>query len=263
MRLAVLSDIHGNLVALEAVLADLQAAGGADLTWCLGDLAAFGGRPAECVRRIKALAEADEGKTFKVIGGNTDRYLVNGTRFPAPSAKDEDSFKRLASEWQTRDTVLNWNVGQLSFDDYEFLKKIRYQEVDTGIDGFGHVIGFHAVPGDDEKFLTAETPAAEVRDLLLDREGRLALCGHTHIQMDRADDLGGWRVINVGSVGLSVGRPGRAEYAILTFSGDHVDVDLRSLSYDLDAAVRDFEASGHPAVAWAAGRLRPSAAGGA
>ena len=58
MRLAIFSDIHGNLTALEAVLADMEQVGGIDLTWCLGDIAAFGPRPAECLRRVKALAEA-------------------------------------------------------------------------------------------------------------------------------------------------------------------------------------------------------------
>ena len=58
MRLAVLSDIHGNLTAFEAALADLEAQGGADITWFLGDLAAFGPRPAECVQRVKAMVDA-------------------------------------------------------------------------------------------------------------------------------------------------------------------------------------------------------------
>lgn len=253
MRLAVISDIHGNLTALEAVLADLAAAGGADLTWCLGDLAAFGPRPSECVQRIRALAEADEGKTFKVIGGNTDRYLVNGTRFPVPSAKDEDSFKRLANEWQTRDTVLNWNVSRLTWEDYEFLKKIRYQELAHEIEGYGWVLGFHAVPGDDEKFLTTDTPTDEVYDLMLDREGRLGLCGHTHIQMNR--DLGRWHIVNVGSVGLASDHFGKACYGLLTFEGDSVKVDLRQIDYDVDAAVQELYTTGHPAPDWAANRM--------
>src|SRR5215510_1606230 len=69
MRLAVISDIHGNLAALEAVLYDLESLGGADLTWCLGDLAAFGPRPAECIRRIKALAEVMKANTSRSSAG--------------------------------------------------------------------------------------------------------------------------------------------------------------------------------------------------
>lgn len=55
MRLAALADIHGNLVALEAALADLEALGGADRTWVLGDLANYGPRPVECIQRIQGL----------------------------------------------------------------------------------------------------------------------------------------------------------------------------------------------------------------
>ncbi len=252
MRLAVFSDIHGNLAALEAVLNDLDNLGGADLTWCLGDLAAFGPRPAECIRRIKALAEVDEGKKFKVIGGNTDRNMVNGDRLRTPSAKDEETFKKLASDWQARDSILNWSVAQLSFEDYEFLKKIRGHELSHKVDNYGYVIGYHAIPGDDEVFFTPETPDEEARDYLLDREGHLAIGGHIHRQFDR--DLGNWRVINVGSVGMALDVKGQAGWAMLTFEDGKVSVDLRRVPFDLDAYVADFNAVGYPATEWAVKR---------
>jgi predicted phosphodiesterase len=255
MRLAVISDIHGNLLALETVLNDLEGMGGADLTWCLGDLAAFGPRPAECIRRIKALAEADEGQKFKVIGGNTDRYMVNGERMKTPSAKDEESFTRLAAEWQERDTILNWGVERLSFEDYEFLKKIRGHELSHKVDGYGHVIGYHAVPGDDEAALTSETPDNEALDFLLDREGRLAIGGHIHQQFDR--DLGVWRVINVGSVGMPFDVKGQAGWALLTFENGQVNVDLRRVPFDVEAVLDDTRVVGHPNPDWLAARLRP------
>lgn len=254
MRLAVLSDIHGNLLALEAVLADLEALGGADLTWCLGDLAAFGPRPAECIRRIKALAEADEGKKFKVIGGNTDRYMVNGERPRVPSAKDEEGFKNLVRYWKLLNAGLLWCVEQLSFEDYEFLKKIRYQELSHHAEGYGYVIGYHAVPGDDEALLTPETPPNEARDLLLDREGSLAIGGHIHRQFDI--DLGNWRVINAGSIGAPFDVRGQAGWALLTFEGGQVTVDLRRVPFDVEAVIRDFEAQGYPVTEWSAGQLR-------
>src|SRR5687768_3792500 len=80
MRLAVLSDIHGNLTALESVLEDLHAAGGADQVWVLGDLAAFGSRPVECIQRVQGLSETFGKDNVRVIRGNTDRYLVTGER---------------------------------------------------------------------------------------------------------------------------------------------------------------------------------------
>lgn len=254
MRLAVLSDIHGNLAALEMVLADLERAGGADFTWCLGDLAAFGPRPAECIRRVKVLAEENEGKTFKVIGGNTDRYMVTGERLVTPAAKDEESFKKLAGGWQARDSGLNWCVEQIGFEDYEFLKKLIGQELGHQVEGYGYVIGYHAVPGNDESFLLPDTPDEEARDFLLDREGRLAIGGHTHRQMNRS--LGNWRVVNAGSVGMSFDNPGHAQWGLFTFEGGQVTVDLRNVPYNVEAVIADLHAVGYPAPEWTASRLR-------
>lgn len=259
MRLAVLSDIHGNLIALETVLADLEASGGADLIWCLGDISAGASRPAECVRKIRAMSEVEvtegegdeaktkitESKTFKVIGGNTDRYLVTGERMPAPSAKDEAGFAKLANAWQTRDRVFNWSLGQLSWEDYQYLKKLRQREVAHEVEGYGWVIGFHAVPGNDETIMTADTPDEEAADYLLDREGRLAIYGHIHSHVNRF--ARGWHIVNVGSVGMSFEFPGVAQYGIFTFENGEVSVDLRNIPYDLDALRVDFEESGHPA----------------
>jgi predicted phosphodiesterase len=255
MRLAVLSDIHGNLVALETVLADLAAQGGADITWCLGDLAVFGSRPVECIRRIKTLTEENEGKTFKTIGGNTDRYLVNGTRYPMPSLKIAEELEGFVHFLEARDTIMNWNLAQLTWEDYEFLKKIRHQELSLSVEGFGDVIGYHAVPGNDEPMLKPDTPDEEAADYLLDREGRLGIGGHTHIQMNR--HIGRWQMVNVGSVGLSVDNPGYAQYGIFTFGADTVTVDLRNIPYDVDAAVDDLYAIGHPVPQWIESRIRP------
>src|SRR5690606_35408034 len=118
--LAVLSDIHGNLTAFEIDWADVQAQSEFDEIWVLGDLAAFGPRPAECIRQVRQLQEEIGKEKFKVIGGNTDRYLVNGTRPRTPSAKDEEAFHKLVSAWQGRDMALNWAVEQISYEDYEF-----------------------------------------------------------------------------------------------------------------------------------------------
>jgi predicted phosphodiesterase len=255
MRLAVLSDIHGNLIALEAVLADIEAVGGVDITWCLGDIAAFGPRPSECIQRLKGLAEADEGKKFKVIGGNTDRYLVTGERPVQQPAKDADAFKKMVAEWQTFDSAVHWGLGKLAFEDYEFLAKILGHELSKEAEGYGYVIGYHAVPGDDESRLTPETPAEEAHDFLLDREGRLGIGGHIHKQFDRG--LGAWRVVNVGSVGMSFDSPGFAQWGLFTFEGGGVTIDLRRVPYDVNALVADFYALGYPGTGWTARYQQP------
>ncbi len=254
MRLAIFSDIHGNLTALEAVLQDMEQVGGIDLTWCLGDLAAFGPRPVECIRRVKALAEADEGKKFKVIGGNTDRYLITGERPKFPMAADDAAFQKSKAEWRNLNNGILWAVDQLSFEDYEFLKKINEHELSKKIDGYGYAIGYHAIPGNDETNLTPETPENEARDFLLDREGRLAFGGHIHRQMDR--DLGRWRVVNVGSVGMPFDVKGQASWGLFTFENGEATLELRRVPFDVDAVIADLGAVGFPNVEWSAGRLR-------
>ncbi len=260
LRLAVLSDVHGNLVALETVLADLEAQGGADLTWYLGDFVA-GPRPVECIQRIKTLSEANEGKTFKVIGGNIDRDVVTGSRFSMPAAKDADEMRGRSEAWQSRDTMLNWSLSQLGWEEYEFLSKVVGRELWKEIDGYGTVIGYHAVPGDDLAMLKPDTPDEEAVDYVLDREGRLGIGGHTHLQMDRT--IGRWRLINVGSIGMSFDKPGFAQYGIFTFQNGEVEVDLRSIPYDVDALIADLYAVNHPVPQWIESRVRaqaPSAA---
>ncbi|MBZ0303338.1 MAG: metallophosphoesterase [Anaerolineae bacterium] len=257
MRLAVLSDIHGNLTAFETAWADVQSQGEFDQIWILGDLAAFGPRPAACIQRVRELQEQIGKEKFKVIGGNTDRYLVNGTRPRTPSAQDEETFKNLAARWQGRDTALNWTVEQISYADYEFLKQIRGAEVQLHAEGYGPVIGYHGIPGNDESnALKPDTTDEEARDALLDREGRMGIGGHTHLHMDR--DLGSWRAINVGSVGWSFGAPRMAEWGLFTFEKGEAAVDLRPLPYDVQAVLADFESVQHPApdVFIRAGKLR-------
>lgn len=256
MRLAVFSDIHGNLTALEAVLADLDAAGGADRVWVLGDLAAFGPRPSACIARLRTLRENQGQDNVQIIGGNTDRYLVTGERLRAQPAADEVAFSKLAQAWQERDTILNWCVGQLTWADYEELKGLLGRELDLHVPGYGHVIGYHGTPGNDEGFLTPETDVEEAEDMLLDREGRLGVGGHIHRQMDR--ELGRWRVINVGSVGMSFDAPSFAQWGLFTFADGALTVDLRRVAYDVSQLEADLHAAGHPLPVWFMQIVRPT-----
>ncbi len=248
MRLAVLGDIHGNLNALEAAWADVQTRGEFDEIWVPGDLAAFGPRPVECVRRVLELRSALGDEKLRVIGGNTDRYLVHGTR-PSwtPAADDEAALRGLAPAWGARDRALNWAVEQLGWEEYDFLRSILGRELRLQTPGYGPVIGYHAIPGDDESMaLRPDSPDEEAQDALLDREGRLGIGGHTHLQMDR--DLGHWRAVNVGSVGWSFGAPGMAEWGLFTFDDDVATVELRRVPWDVSAVLADFVTIGHPAA---------------
>ena len=247
MRLAILSDIHGNLHALEAVLADLEAQGGADRTWILGDLVAFGPDPGGCLDRIRALPQ----ETTQVIQGNTDRYVTRGARpsWRQPTAEEWPAF---VDEMVERDRNFEWTSSQLNGEQAEYLLKLG-TDLSLEAPGYGWAIGFHAAPGDDEAVLLDYTPDDEILDWLLDRQGRLAFGGHTHRAMDR--DLGAWRFINVGSIGLPFDEPG-ASYVIVTFADGQAQVDFRRVPFDVDAVVQGLEDKQHPAKGWVIRHLR-------
>lgn len=249
MRLAVISDIHGNLPAFKATLQDLEQIGEVDLIWCLGDLALGGTRPAECMTLLRELHDKHGKDKFKVIGGNTDRYLVTGKRPEIKAAKDQETLQKYKTNFKQRDDVIQWTLEQLSWEDYEFLSKTIGREVRKNIENYGSVIAYHAIPGNDDVVsLTPDTPDEEAEDALLDRAGRLAIGGHTHLVMDRI--LGRWRAINPGSIGLSFTDINYAEWALITFDNDQATVDFRKVSYDVQAMTGEIEAVGYPHPEW-------------
>jgi predicted phosphodiesterase len=245
MRLAVLADIHGNQLALEAVLNDLKQAGGADKVWVLGDLCLIGPRPAECLQLIRAIP------SVQVISGNTDRWLLTG-QFPLPRPKDEAGWQQWPTQLRQAAQNVDWTLSKLSFADFEYLSKL-HQGVDLDAPGYGWAIGFHGGPGDDERRLVAETPDEELLDQFLDQEGRLGFGGHTHLPLDR--DLGRWRYVNVGSIGMPQDEA-RACYVIATFEGDKATIEFRRLAYDVDAVLKDLQQVGHSELDWLQTRFR-------
>ena len=209
---AVLSDVHGNATALEAVLEELErerphaVVFGGDLTW--------GAEP----RRTYELAAAVPGARF--VRGNADRAVVERS--------------------SERDTE-RWMQEQHTGDLRAFVEAFEEQVV-VDVDGLGPVRFCHGSPRSDEECVTPETPPERVREFMTGLDERVLVTAHVHIQFDR--EVAGIRSVNPGSVGLAYqGRPG-AYWALLG-----PDVDLRRTEYDVERAVRAYEESGHPAAA--------------
>lgn len=256
MRLAVFADIHGNLPALQAVLRDMRSCGPFDKIWCLGDLAALGGQPQECIEALMELRDQAGEDKFKIIGGNTDRYLATGARPPIAGPNDEAGFDAYRAQVRSSNAIYAWNLARLSWAGFTLLGDVLGRETKLRLADYGSVIGFHAIPGDDESVaLRPDSPEEEAADALLDRQGRLALCGHTHLALDRR--LGNWRVINPGSVGLSFGNPGLAEWAALQWRAGVLTLDLRRVPYDVAATLSAWDKLGYPEIDWIAARLTP------
>ncbi|MEM6280992.1 MAG: metallophosphoesterase family protein [Chloroflexota bacterium] len=243
MKLAVISDIHGNLHALDAVLNDLETVE-ADKTWVLGDLAAHGPRPAECVTKIRELAAADR-ENFKVIGGNTDRWIVTNERSSfRGSAKDKETYHTYVNQFKFEGALYPWATEKLGWENYEYLSKLIGRELRTTAEDYGIVMGYHAIPGNDEYNITDDTPDEEALDSVLDRPLRMGIYGHIHRQVNR--DLRRAHLVNPGSVGMSFETPGKAQYAVITFEGNTAHIDMRAVDYDIDAVAADLEQVGHP-----------------
>ena len=209
MRVAALPDVHGNLPALEAVLADVEGAEVDQLVFG-GDVAA-GLLPVETIERLLEL----EGARF--VMGNADRILVEIFDGPDPPGGG---------------LIDEWCAGQLERRHRDFLASFEPTVV------IGDVCFCHATPHADDPIFTRITPPEQVRELLGEIEQRVVVCGHTHMQFDR--DVDGIRVVNAGSVGMPYGTT-EACWALL----DGSDVQLRRTPYDVEAAAERLRASGH------------------
>ncbi|WP_433204628.1 metallophosphoesterase family protein [Dactylosporangium sp. CS-047395] len=223
MRVAVLADIHANLPALEAVLADVDARG-ADRIVLLGDIAG-GPLPAETLDRLAGL-----GDRAVWVHGNGERELVDafdGRPGEGPGAADAAECAGLIDQ-RHRDLMAGLPMT-----------------VTLDVDGLGPVLFCHATPRRDDEFVLVDSPVARWRAVLGGVGERLVVCGHTHMPFDRL--AGGRRVVNPGSVGMAYG-PAGAYWALL---GDGT-VQLRRTAYDATAAAARIAASAHPrAAAWA------------
>ncbi|HLZ65964.1 MAG TPA: metallophosphoesterase family protein [Aliidongia sp.] len=232
MKIAAIADIHGNLPALDAVLADITARG-VDLTVNLGDIASGPLFPRETVQRLMPLG-------LPTVRGNHERQVLT---FDPDRMGASDRFA----------------AARLTADEKEWLASLP-ETRRIGAD----ILLVHGTPASDLAYFLETVDGAGVRPATADeieaRAGtapaRLILCGHTHVP--RVARTGNGRlVVNPGSVGLQAysdeepvphrienGSP-LARYAILDLAGE-IAVELISVTYDWEAAARTAEANGRP-----------------
>jgi predicted phosphodiesterase len=227
-KVAALYDVHGNLPALEAVLAEVERED-PDLVVFGGDLAA-GWYPVEVLERVRALPRA------RLVSGNCEREMI--LFFDGQS---EGRFEL------TTDAA-----RKLSQADRDFLAAFE-PTVEVEIEGLGPVLFCHATPTSDEEVLTPLTPDADV-EAALEGAPPVVVYGHVHVQGDRR--LPAHRLVNAGAVGLAYGTSA-ACWALLG-----PDIELRQTPYDLDRAVPLLAAAPgwEGARKWAESRRHPPSA---
>ncbi len=224
MRIAILSDIHGNTVALDAVLQDLAQQPAIDRLVIAGDLCLNGPRPREVLDIIQRL-------DCPVIQGNTDVDVLNLT--PRKGSKKQ--------------SVIAWTRDQIGPAGLAYLAGLPMSHLVTNPAGTDLLV-VHANPRNQQEAIFPDSPDNQLEQLLgaLPATIGAVAFGHYHVAYQRR-----WRhllLVDVGSCGLPRDGDLRASYAILTWQTDTWQAEHRRVQYDVKAVVKQLQDSGIPAV---------------
>jgi predicted phosphodiesterase len=230
MKIALLSDIHGNLVALDAVLEDVRQQGAVDQIIVAGDLVWSGPWPAEVVDRVRTLAAA-------AVQGNTDAFFRRRTG-ETPPGKNDDRFT----------AHLAWMVERLGQERVDFLAGLPFSCRVTPEPG-GDLLVVHANPTDLERPIPPHLAEEDLDELLMEQsrsspDWQALAFGHLHVPYARQ-----WRgrlLVDVASAGLPMDDDPRAAYAILTWDGRMWHAEHRRVLYPVPVVAHEMRSCGMP-----------------
>jgi predicted phosphodiesterase len=229
MRIAILSDVHGNPIALDAVLRDLEAQGGADEHWLIGDYSAMGYDPVTPIERLTRLPNV------KFARGNTDRYVVEGPRPPTVEAVGGDQSKLDMAVLLSRSFA--WTQGYLAAAGLIDWMAGLGLELRTILPDGTRLLAVHAAPGtDDGPGFTPAQSDDELRAALKSAEADVVVVGHVHYPHDRVVD--GVTVCVTGGISNPPADDLRAKYVLIEADAAGHRIERRHVDYDL-AAVLD------------------------
>lgn len=238
MRVAVISDIHGNRIALDEVLKDLEAHP-ADRIVCLGDAIQGGPQPAEVVERLRELG-------CPVVMGNADAWLLSGV--------ETGNEARTEERQRTLDAVRQWSLSRLSPKDREYIQAFL-PTVEIPLDEGRKLLCFHGSPRSFDDVMLPDTPQEQIFGFLGAYDAEAMTGGHTHVQYVRRIGPDGRIFFNPGSVGLAYSHHQPegaerfdpwAEYAVLTSEGSRLALEFRRVPYDVAPLTDAYLNSGRP-----------------
>lgn len=236
MRVAVISDMHGNDLAFEAVETDIQNQQ-VDQIVCLGDAVQGGPQPLQVVQRLRRL-------NCPVVMGNADAWLISGLE----TADEGIPPERLRKMGEVR----HWSLSQLSEDDIGFINGFQPTvtiHLEAGLD----LLCFHGSPASFDEVILPAAPDEDFQKILGAHTGRILTGGHTHAQQLRR--IGDLFFFNPGSVGFTYSHTQPqdsfqadpwAEYAILTVGHGQTSLEFRRIPFDVQEMIRIYHGSGRP-----------------
>jgi putative phosphoesterase len=223
--LAIISDIHANIHALEATLADIDARPDIDGIICLGDLVGYGAYPNQ-------VCDAIRERGIPTVMGNYDE----GVGFERDSCgcaykKEEDRMRG--------DQSLAWTIAHTNPDTKAYLRTLAPQ-LRRESDGV-HILLVHGSPRKTNEYLYEDRPDRSFERIARDADADVILFGHTHLPYQKtvAETL----FVNVGSVGKPKDSDPRAGYVLLTIEDGRVSAETRRVEYDVEAAAAAIRAA--------------------
>lgn len=234
MAKALLADIHGNIVALETVLTEIQAGWDVDEFIVAGDLVMGGPRPAEVLDRLRS-------GNFACVKGNTDDMVL------------EKVPKVMGTSPNYVASVSEWTAWKLDPDGVDFLEALPTKAV-VDLGEIGTMLVVHSLPGDYSTFLSPTKTLRELEELFEGIEQTIVGRGHDHHPFVR--ELSGLTLVTTGSVGMPLDGDPRASFTILDWVGNRLKVIQRRVPYDIEKVVKDMRQVGQPDAAKRAEILR-------
>jgi putative phosphoesterase len=227
MRVAVVTDIHGNLPALEAAFAWIDG-NGIDEVYCGGDLVGYGPRPNEVCRLI-------EDRRIPTIYGNYDWAI----------ARDEEDCGCAYVDKHDREIgqlSVDWTLANTDQRSKDFMRELPF---DRRFELAGKRVRLvHGSPRKVNEYLFEDKPARLYERLATAETDRVLVFGHTHKPW--VHEYGGVLFVNCGSVGKSKDGDPRGAFAILRATTEGVDVTIERVEYDVEAVAREVAKSGLP-----------------
>ncbi|MCM3691860.1 metallophosphoesterase family protein [Neobacillus niacini] len=225
MKIAFISDIHGNAIALDAVLKDIEQQG-IDKIYVLGDICYRGPEPKRSLDLVRSLHT-------EVIKGNADEWVVRGVQ------EGEVPEKAL----ELMNTERQWIVEQLDSSDIDYLNSLPVQ-LNVRFEGV-EITAFHATPTSLFDIVLPNADDSEIESSFMQtQEAQVYVYAHIHKPYIRF--LNGKVIMNIGSVGLPFDGLTKASYGLVEIEDGHLKTSIRRVNYDLEHVVALYHEVNYP-----------------
>lgn len=228
MKFAVLSDIHGNMFALRAVLADIEKQK-PDRILCLGDIAMAGPEPNKTIDFVKT-------QDWTVIQGNTDEMIANYS---------DEIYEKIKKDAPIMANALKQDVSEITDENKSYLKNLP---INKSIEAEGiKILLVHGSPRRNNENIFPNMDADVIENIFTDVDADIVFCGHTHIPCGY-QTKSKLTIVNDGSVGRPFTEKPDACYVIADINNGQIEIEHRMIDYDRNSAMeilskRNFEGS--------------------